>query len=152
MDWIARLKTTRRFKHVVIPRLIAGAPLAMIGSLHLVLPSMSIRPILEAASIEPVGLFVWLVPVLEIVAGLFIVAGRWTRPASGLAVALMGVAIYAHLVADWEGEWSPFVPLVVLLSAAYTAVIGGGAWSYDIRRHEAKPRPRIASDPVVLRS
>jgi len=152
MDWTAQIKATRPYKHVVIPRLVAGAPLAMIGSLHLVFPSMSIRPILEAASLPAVDLFVWLVPVLEIFAGLFIVAGRWTRPASGLAVAIMGVAIYAHLVADWPGEWAVFVPLTVLLSAAYTSLVGGGAWSHDVIRHEIQPEPRIVPEPTVVRS
>lgn len=93
---------------------------------------------LEAANIPFDALNLWIVPVLEIFIGILMFLGISTRIAAALAIPIMLVAIYAHIVVEEAALFplepkAPVVPIVVLLLSLYLLWRGGGAWSVDLK-------------------
>ncbi len=127
------IRQTRFLRHVVVPRYIAGASLGIFGSLHLLLASFSMMPIMEAANLPLVGFSAIVVPILEVIAGMMLVSGFFARIGAAITLPIMAMAIYAHVVATWPGEMPFILPLVVICSAAYVLWLGAGAWSFDLR-------------------
>lgn len=123
---------TDRSKATIIPRVIAGLPLAGINTMHLT-GQAPIRPILEGAGVPFVGLNAVLAPLLGLLAGLSLLAGAYVRVGSFLALGFSVVAIYTHLVHDWADEPPIVLPIVILLCAAWILPKGAGAWSVDAR-------------------
>lgn len=127
------LQRTGNFKHMIVPRLIAGGPLAGIGMMHLT-GAAPLRPILEAQGVPMPGLNAMVVPFLMVAAGLLLISGTVARLAGALGVMVMIGALHAHLTIDtWPNPDEPpiFLPLAVLLASAYIVFRGAGAWSVD---------------------
>ena len=137
-DLITKLRKTTGCKHIIAPRLIAGLPLLGIGMMHIT-GMQPMRPILEGASIPLPGLNAMVAPVVEIVAGLILLSGAFTRIGAAMAMGTMTVALYTHLkfvptdACEWGDEPSIVMPLAVFACAAYVLWRGGGAWSVDQR-------------------
>jgi putative oxidoreductase len=79
--------------------------------------------------------FAWLSALAELVGGLLIAMGLFTRPAALIAVSNMAVALYRH-------QADPFarMELALLFLAVFVAmgVAGAGPWSLDAKvRHRA---------------
>ena len=142
-DAIRTVIATDPLKHMVIARLIAGAPLAVFGVMHLVSEEAAMRPILEAANIPLPGLNAALAPIVEIVAGLLMLTGLLTRLGAFLGAITMIVAIYAHVVADWPNEPPMVIAIIVLAASLYLLWRGVGAWSVD-RSRSSGPAPSSA--------
>jgi putative oxidoreductase len=124
-----RFTDTRPHKEVIVARLIAGGLPAVFGAMHLV-GAAPMKPILEAANIPLPSLGAVVAPIIEVVAGLLLLAGFQAR----VGALTMLVAIYTHLVADWPDEPPVVVAVVVLAGALYVLWRGGGAWSMDLAR------------------
>ena len=127
-----KILQTDRSKLTIIPRVLAGLPLTGINIMHLT-GQAPIRPILEGAGVPFVGLNAVLAPILGLLAGLSLLAGAFARVGSFLALGFSVVAIYTHMVHDWEGEPPIVLPIVILLCAAWIIWKGAGAWSVDAR-------------------
>lgn len=145
---LERIRCTSPLKHMVVPRYAAGAALGIFGALHLSMDQFSMMPILEAAHLPLAGISAVVVPILEVIAGVMLVSGLLARVGAALAVPIMVVAIYAHIVADWPGEVPFFLPLVVLGSSVYVLWLGAGAWSVDCSavgtcEPEMRSRPKV---------
>ncbi len=125
------LRTTSNLKHVLVPRLIAGLPLLVIGVMHLT-GAAPMRPILEAARIPLVDFNAVAAPAGEVLAALLLLSGGMARIGGLIALGAMSVAIYAHIVADWGDEPPIALPIVVLACSAYVLWRGAGAWSLDL--------------------
>lgn len=117
-----------------------GALFLMTGVMKLAVPVMAeaFQGQLLAAQIPFVGVFRWLVPFVEIGAGLTLLVGVYTRIVALVVMAVMSVAVYVHTVADDPGLFpfqphEPVVPVAVLLMAAYLLWRGGGSASVDLR-------------------
>lgn len=94
------------------------------------------RPLVEAASLPAAALLSPVGVALEIVAGLLILAGFYARVGAALAVPVMAVAVYAHIVIDvWPngaGNEPPILlPVAVIACATYILWRGAGRWSVD---------------------
>jgi len=90
----------------------------------------------------------WLVPFLEVVVGLLMLAGLFTRMAAMLAMVMMIVATYVHLVVHRPELFplqpqAPTMPLLALALCALVLWMGGGSWSLDLRQQ----RRRQQGDP-----
>lgn len=134
-----RIRATGPYRHVLVPRLVAGLPLLGIGLMHFVEPEFGMRPLVEAAGLPFAVLLSPVAVAVEIVAGLSLLLGLWARIAGFLAVSTMLVAVYAHYVIDvWpngaENEPPLVLPLAVMACAAYVVWRGAGRWSFDWRR------------------
>jgi putative oxidoreductase len=135
-DILDGVRRTGRERHLVIPRLIAGAPLLLIGLSHAFVDSTPMRPIVEAAGVPAAGVLSPVAVAAEIVAGALLLLGFLARPAALLAIGVMVVAVYAHLAIDvWpnvDAEEPPLaLPLAVIACSAYVLWRGAGRWSLD---------------------
>lgn len=134
-----RVRATRAYRHVLLPRIVAGVPLLGIGLAHAVMPEAPMLPLVQAAGFPFAAVLAPISVAIEIIAGLALLLGFWARIAGLLAVPVMLGAVYAHLVIDvWpngsENEPPLALPIAVLLGAAYVVWRGAGRWSLD-RRH-----------------
>lgn len=117
-----------------------GALFLMTGVMELGVPLIaeSFEGQLAAAGIPLMEAFRWVVPILEIGAGLALLVGIVTRLVALVIIAIMLVATYVHLVADDPALFplqpsEPVVPIAVILMAIYLLWRGGGSASVDLR-------------------
>lgn len=71
------------------------------------------------------------VPIAEVAVGIAMLVGRYTRIASLVIIAIMVVAVYAHVVVDDPGAFplqprQPVVPLMVIVLAGLVLWRSGG--------------------------
>lgn len=132
-----RLRATEPYRHVLLPRIVAGVPLLGIGLAHAFVPDAAMRPLVEAAGIPLAAVVSPVAVAVQILAGISLLLGLWARIGGFLAVPSMLGALYAHLVIDvWpnaENEPPLALPTAVLLGGAYVLWRGAGRWSLDLR-------------------
>jgi putative oxidoreductase len=133
-----RITSTAAIRHTVVPRLLAGLPLFVIGVVHVIDDGSRMQPLVEAAGLPVAGILSPVAVAIEIIAGLSLLLGAWARVGALLAIPTMVIAVYAHLVIEvWPngGDQEPplALPLVVILCAAYVLWRGAGRWSVDRR-------------------
>jgi NADH dehydrogenase len=142
---------TTPWKSLLVLRLLAGLPLVYFGVLHLVYPD-DFRAILAAGRLPHSDLSVAVVPLVEILAGLLLLAGLLTRVGGMLALGVMVPALLVT-VEFMERNGAPsvpplLVPLLVALSSVVLVLLGGGTWSMDERMCI---RPVKESEPTGAR-
>ncbi|MQA00578.1 MAG: DoxX family membrane protein [Dehalococcoidia bacterium] len=133
---IEAARGTRPARHLVIPRLAAGAPLLVIGLAHVFDDSAPMQPLVEAAGLPAPALLAPAAVAAEVAAGVALLLGAFARAGAALAVVAMLAAIYAHATIDvWpngaDQEPPLALPIVVLLCGAYILWRGAGRWSID---------------------
>lgn len=133
-----RLRETAPYRHMLLPRVLAGLPLVGIGLMHIFVPAAALRPMVEAAGFPFPDLVAPLGVAVQIVAGLSLLFGWWARVGALLGVLFTLGAAYAHVVIDvWPGEMPSgppdALPVIVLVSAAYVLWRGAGRWSLDYK-------------------
>jgi uncharacterized membrane protein YphA (DoxX/SURF4 family) len=117
-----------------------GALFLMTGVMELGVPLIAeaFEGQLAAAGIPLMGVFRWVVPIVEIGAGLALLVGIVTRIVALVVIAVMAVAVYVHLVVNDPALFplqpaEPVVPIAVMMMAAYLVWRGGGSASVDLR-------------------
>lgn len=130
-------------KHLIVPRLIAGLPLLILGAKHFIDPE-HFRKVLEVSGLPgPIDVMVIAAPAAEVLAGVLLLLGLFARVGGLLGIATMAPAILSTVkIMNLDAADKPFVPplplpIVVLLCAAYVLVRGAGAWSIDAARRKA---------------
>ena len=121
-------------------RMALGALFLMTGVMKLAVPMLAeaFSGQLVASGIPMIGLVKWIVPFVEIGAGLAMMVGAFTRVVALIIIGIMAVASYVHLVVDDPAMFplqphEPVVPVVVILMAVYLLWRGGGRGSVDLR-------------------
>lgn len=117
-------------------RVIAGAPLLLIGLAHVFDPTAPMRPLVEAAGLPAAALLAPIAVGAQIVAGASLLAGAWARLGALVAMVTMTVALYSHFAIEvWPNATEPplMLPLAVLLGAGFVLWRGAGRWSVDRR-------------------
>ncbi len=84
----------------------------------------------------------WLVPLVEVVLGGMLIVGLFGRVASLVAIVMMMVATYVHLVVHNPDLFplqpeTPIIPLAAILLCLYVLWAGSGRWSIDLARQES---------------
>jgi putative oxidoreductase len=117
-----------------------GALFLMTGVMKLAVPMLSeaFSAQLVAGGIPLIGIMRWLVPLVEIGAGLALLVGAFTRIVALVIIFVMSIASYVHVVADDPEVFplqpqEPVVPLAVIVMAVYLVWRGGGSGSVDLR-------------------
>jgi uncharacterized membrane protein YphA (DoxX/SURF4 family) len=117
-----------------------GALFLMTGVMKLAVPMLgeAFSGQLVASGIPMVWLMKWVVPIVEITAGLALLVGAFARVVAFVIIGIMSVAAYVHLVVDDPAMFplqpnEPVVPLAVMAMAAYLVWRGGGSGSVDLR-------------------
>ena len=80
----------------------------------------------------------YVIPTVEIMIGLLLIVGLYSRPASVITIGMMIVATYVHIVADDPALFplqphQPVIPLTAIAMGVYVLLKGGGSWSRDLR-------------------
>jgi NADH dehydrogenase len=130
------IQHTTPWRFLLVLRLVAGLPLVFLGVLHLVFPA-DFRGILAAGRLPHLDLYTVAVPLVEILAGLLLLAGLWTRVGGMLALGVMmpALVLSAHLMERTVASSMPplLIPGMVAVASVMVVLLGGGAVSMDER-------------------
>lgn len=86
-----------------------------------------------------------LVTFAELLGGLALVAGLFTRIAAGtIAVVMLGAILFVHLPAGFFNPNGIEFPMMNFAAAVVIALLGAGTWSVDAQRAEARARSKVA--------
>lgn len=114
----------------------------MTGTMKLVVPRLADAwsGQLLASGLPLFELTRWSVPFIEILIGIVMGIGLFTRLAALLVIGIMAVATYVHIRVDDPSLFplqpsEPFIPLVVIAMSAYLLWRGAGSWSQDLTAH-----------------
>lgn len=123
-----------------ILRLLLGGLFVMTGLMKLFVPMLgeAFSGQLLAANIPFYTFNVWFVPVTEVVVGVLLLLGLFSRVGGLVVINMMLVATYVHLVVNNPALFplqpeAPIIPLGTIAVAAYVVWRGGGAWSMDLK-------------------
>lgn len=137
------IRSTTDDRILGILRLLLGGLFVMTGLMKLFVPMLgeAFSGQLLAANIPFYTFNVWFVPVTEVIVGVLLLLGLFSRIGGLVVTNLMLVATYVHLVVDNPDLFplqpeEPIIPLVTIAVAAYVVWRGGGAWSIDLKSSE----------------
>ncbi len=138
-----KLQQTTDKPFPIIPRLIAGGILTFFSLKHFGDPQ-HFANIMTAASFPMVDLNVWAASATELLAGILLLTGLFTRVGGLLGIATMVPAIIATLTINGLDPQNlpgglkevPFVPplplpIVTMVTSLVALVVGGGKFSVD---------------------
>ena len=124
-----------------IVRIFLGGMFVMTGVMKLVVPTLreAFSGQLQAAGIPFHGLNMMVVPLVEVLVGVLLLTGFLSRVGAFVVIGLMVVATYVHLVVDDPTLFPlqpelPIIPIGVILMCGYLLLVGGGAWSRDLKQ------------------
>ncbi len=128
---MSNIRKTSPAIHLAVIRAASSIPLLFIGTLHLI-GQAPMLPILEGANIPFAPFFAIAVPVLEVVAGASLLAGYFSRVGALIALVIMVVALYVHMMHDWADEPTLVLPIAVFAGVVQILWGGAGVFSSDI--------------------
>ncbi len=83
----------------------------------------------------------WFVPVFEIILGIVLITGFYSRIGALMIIPVMFVAIYVHITVSNPAAFpaqpqEPIIPIAVIIMAIIVLIKGGGSWSLDLKTKE----------------
>ena len=80
----------------------------------------------------------WSVPIFEIILGIILLIGYYSRIGAVMIIPIMSVAIYVHITVSNPAAFpaqpqEPFIPIAVIIMAIIVFIKGGGNWSLDLK-------------------
>lgn len=148
-DSLAKLRQTQASNLAAAIRIFVGLLFLSTGVMKFAIPHLraAFSGQLTAAGIPFHSLNMWVVPAVEIGAGILLVLGFLSRLASISAIVMMVVATYVHLVVDDPTLFplqpeEPIIPIAVIALCIYLLWTGSGSWSLDLRGKPADRRPQ----------
>ena len=135
-------KQTSANKLVGIIRIMLGILFMMTGLMKLFLPdygeAWSIQ--LVEAQIPFYSFAYYFVPIFEVILGVFLFIGYYSRIWALMIFPLMFVAVYVHLTVTNPGAFpsqpqEPYMPIAVIMMAFIILTKGGGKWSLDLNAY-----------------
>jgi uncharacterized membrane protein YphA (DoxX/SURF4 family) len=143
-DRLNRIRHTSRSSAVGLSRALLGLLFLSTGVMKFTVPSLrnAFSGQLIEAGLPFHSVNMWLVPLVEVVIGGMLIAGLFGRLASLVAIIMMIVATYVHLVVHNPELFplqpeAPIVPLVTIFLCLYVLWAGSGSWSIDQRRQQS---------------
>ena len=133
-----RIKETSDSNYLFVIRTMLGIIFIMTGTMKLTMAEFgnawSIQ--LIEAEIPFYTLNYYLVPIFELLLGIVLVAGFYTRVASVMLIPIMLVAIYVHAVVTNPAAFpaqpqAPIIPIVIIILAVIMIKKGAGKLSLD---------------------
>ncbi len=140
---LSRVRHTRCSNAVGLCRALLGLLFLSTGVMKFGVPSLrnAFSGQLTEAGLPFHYVNMWLVPLAESVIGGMLLVGLFGRIASLVAIVMMIVATYVHLVVHNPELFplqpeAPIIPLVTILLCSYVLWAGSGSWSIDLRHQE----------------
>jgi len=134
------IRITSDDKLLGIIRIILGIIFLMTGVMKFFFPVFTEAWLgqLIQAGIPLVTFNFFLVPIIEILLGLILLKGLFTRFFTLIVFPIMLVAIYAHFAVEDASLFPiqpkfPIVPIIVIIMATILLRKGAGSWSDDLR-------------------
>ena len=141
---LSRIRVTHHSRAVGLCRTFLGLLFLSTGVMKFAVPSLrnAFSGQLAEAALPFHSINMWLVPLMEIVIGGMLMIGLFGRIASLVAIVMMIVATYVHLVVHNPELFplqpeAPIIPLATMLLCLYVLWAGSGSWSIDLRRQES---------------
>ena len=126
-----------------IMRIMLGVLFLMTGLMKLTLTEFSSAWSIQLSEADiPFFAFnFWFVPIFEVLLGVTLFRGYYSRIASAMIIPIMSVAIYVHLVVSNPAAFpaqqqEPVIPIIVMIMAVIILLKGGGKWSLDLKSTE----------------
>ena len=137
---VKNIRKTKDNKLLGILRVVLGFIFLISGVMKLFIPSFTEAWLgqLIQAGIPIVALNFFLVPSIEIILGLFLLKGFFTRFFILIVFPIMLVTIYVHFAVDDSSLFLiqpkfPIVPIILIVMATLLLRYGAGSWSDDLR-------------------
>ncbi len=137
---ISKIRHTTDNKRLGVIRIFLGIMFVSTGIMKLLVPMLwhAWSGQLIAANIPLYTFNLRFVPFAEMVTGIILIFGFFSRLASLVVIIMMLVATYVHAVVDDPTLFplqpeAPIIPLVAVAMAAYVLWRGSGAWSIDLK-------------------
>ncbi len=134
------LRETVPNKWIGIIRIMLGVIFLMTGTMKLTLAEFGAAWSIQLieAEIPFYTLNYWSVPVLEILIGMILLVGYYSRIGGLMVLPLMLVAIYVHLTVSNPDAFpaqpqEPYIPIAVIIMALFVLKKGGASWSLDLK-------------------
>jgi putative oxidoreductase len=134
------LRETVPNKWIGIIRIMLGVIFLMTGTMKLTLAEFGAAWSIQLieAEIPFYTLNYWSVPVLEILIGMILLVGYYSRIGALMVLPLMLVALYVHLTVINPAAFpaqpqEPYIPIVVIIMALFVLKKGGARWSLDLK-------------------
>lgn len=145
---LRKVRSTEDDKTAGVVRIVLGFLFLATGSMKLLVPMLwrAWSGQLTQAGIPFYTFNLWFVPVAEILTGVILVIGFFTRLGSLVVIIMMMVATYVHLVVEDPSFFplqpeEPIIPIFALAMAVFVVWRGGGAWSLDLRSFQVRFPP-----------
>ena len=142
-ELLEKIRRTKQEKGAGVLRSMMGFIIMMSGWMKFLVPSLrqAWSGQLIQAEIPFYELNFWVIPVVEIVVGLLLIAGFFSRLGALVVLGMMVVAAYVHLVVADPALFplqphQPLIPLTLIAIGVYVLWRGGGTWSMDLRSQE----------------
>jgi uncharacterized membrane protein YphA (DoxX/SURF4 family) len=140
MKMLDQIRRTSDDKSAARIRLGLAVLFLMTGAMKLLVPMLgeAFAGQLQAAQIPMYEVSLWLVPLVEIALGGILAVGLFARPSALVAIVLMVVATYVHIVVEDPTLFplqpsAPIIPIAVILLSVFLLWRGGGSWSRDLK-------------------
>ncbi len=137
---LEKIRSTKYDKTAGVIRIMIGMIILSTGAMKLLVPMLwnAWSGQLTQANIPFYTFNLWFVPFAEIITGLLLVSGFFSRLGSLILFFMMTVATYVHLTVHDSSLFPlqpqvPVIPLALIAAGAYVFWQGGGAWSADLK-------------------
>ncbi|MCH8233429.1 MAG: DoxX family protein [Bacteroidetes bacterium] len=134
------LRQTLPNKFVGVIRIFLGVIFMMTGAMKLTLADYGAAWSIQLIEAEiPFYAFnYWFVPVFEVILGIVLFLGYYSRIGALMVLPIMLVAIYVHLTVSNPGAFpsqpqEPYMPIAIIILAFFVMKKGGGNWSMDMK-------------------
>ncbi len=134
------LRQTLPNKFVGVIRIFLGVVFMMTGAMKLTLADYGAAWSIQLIEAEiPLYTFnYWFVPIFEVILGIVLILGYYSRIGALMVLPIMLVAIYVHLTVSNPGAFpsqpqEPYMPIAVIILAFFVMKKGGGNWSMDMK-------------------
>lgn len=135
------IRKTAQGKIVGSIRIMLGLIFIMTGVMKLSLAEYGVAWSIQLIEAEiPLYAFnYWFVPVFEVILGIVLLIGYYSRVGALAILPIMLVAIYVHITVSNPAAFpsqpqEPYMPILILGMAALVIKKGGGNWSMDLSR------------------
>jgi uncharacterized membrane protein YphA (DoxX/SURF4 family) len=134
------IRRTTANKLLGINRILLGVIFLMTGVMKFFIPMFTeawLNQLIQAG-IPLVTLNFFFVPIVEVILGLLLLKGFYTRFFTSIVFPIMLVAIYVHFAVEDANLFPiqpkfPIVPIIVIIMAIILLRYGAGLWSDDLR-------------------